>query len=238
MRSDRYFHPEFGWFAPSSRLRRELQIRFFSLLVGLGTGVAAVTAVSTGPHERDSGSVASVQDGIAKPLPGTEPYKRVEIPSRTAAVGHDNENPAMQPGASAARDNSDRDRKVCQEGDLACVDERRPRTKPRNVDLAPIGRVPLGRSDGLTPSGAWAGIPPHLSKPGPSNTAGETIWQDNSAVDQANSTSLPRRNLNKSARSQNAGRNAPEHEGSHPARVSHGSARNSISPKSFWAWSW
>jgi hypothetical protein len=92
MRSDRYFHPEFGWFAPRSRLRRELRIGFFSMLVGLGTGVAAVTAVSTGPHERDSGSVASVQDGIAKPLPSTEPYKRVETPSRTAAVGHDNEN--------------------------------------------------------------------------------------------------------------------------------------------------
>jgi len=45
MRSDRYVHPEFGLFSPTPRLRRELRMVFFSVLLGIGIGAAAVIAL-------------------------------------------------------------------------------------------------------------------------------------------------------------------------------------------------
>jgi hypothetical protein len=45
MRSDRYVHPEFGLLSPTLRLRRELRMVFFSVLLGIGIGAAAVIAL-------------------------------------------------------------------------------------------------------------------------------------------------------------------------------------------------
>jgi hypothetical protein len=67
MRLYGYVHPEFGLFSPTPRLRRELRMAFFSVLFGIGIGVAAVIALggnktadkSRVPHGVDSASVIS-----------------------------------------------------------------------------------------------------------------------------------------------------------------------------------
>jgi hypothetical protein len=46
MRSDRYVHPEFGLLSPTPRLRRELRMVFFSVLLGIAIGGAAVITFS------------------------------------------------------------------------------------------------------------------------------------------------------------------------------------------------
>src|SRR5262249_31609849 len=64
MRSDRYVHPEFGLLSPTPRLRRELRMAFFSVLLGIAIGAAAVIALSgnkTADDAQESGlSSASV----------------------------------------------------------------------------------------------------------------------------------------------------------------------------------
>ena len=61
MRSNRYIHPEFGFLAPTSRLRRELRVGLFSMLFGIGVGVAAVAALRVDSRDRHSGSVSPVE---------------------------------------------------------------------------------------------------------------------------------------------------------------------------------
>ena len=85
MHSDRYLHPEFGWLAPTGRLRRELRVAFFSMLFGLGIGVLAVSAISVGGRALDSRSVSPLvtRDAVAAhsvppQAAGGEDYERLE----------------------------------------------------------------------------------------------------------------------------------------------------------------
>ena len=62
MRSDRYVHPEFGWLSPTPRLRRELRMAFFSVILGIVIGAAAVIALS-GNKSRDDAQVSGLGVG-------------------------------------------------------------------------------------------------------------------------------------------------------------------------------
>jgi hypothetical protein len=59
MRSDHYFHPEFGLLSPTPRLRRELRVVFFSAVFGIAIGAAAVIALS-GNKTSDDAQVSGV----------------------------------------------------------------------------------------------------------------------------------------------------------------------------------
>jgi hypothetical protein len=59
MRSDRYVHPEFGLLSPTPRLRRELRMTFFSVMLGIGIGAAAVIALS-GNKSRDDAQISGL----------------------------------------------------------------------------------------------------------------------------------------------------------------------------------
>jgi hypothetical protein len=227
MHSDRYFHPEFGWLAPSSRLRREVRVGFFSMLFGLGIGVAAVTALTMGAHHRDSGSAPVVQNGDAKPLPDTKPAKRVEAASHTNPVPNERENHAVnvtRPSAPATEYNSDRGtEKLCLTGDT-CRNEAPPPANPRRVELAPIARIPIGRSDN---SG---------SSTTPSGRAGSTSLSGKNPQKTAHNERLKRPDGH--ALSDRENDEIFGGEGAQAARASRGSARNSVSSRGFWAWSW
>ena len=67
MRSEHYVHPEFGCFAPAPRLRRELRVGLLSMLFGMGLGVAAVTALSSGSRDHDGVSAPSIRSAGAVP---------------------------------------------------------------------------------------------------------------------------------------------------------------------------
>jgi hypothetical protein len=79
MHSDHYVHPEFGLLAPTSRLKRELRIGFFSLLLGIAIGVVALNSMR--PVERsEDGLVASpvVAEGPVTALPIASPPRIAE----------------------------------------------------------------------------------------------------------------------------------------------------------------
>ena len=57
---DQYAHPEFGFFCPTPRLRRELRIAFVSILFGAIGGAIGVLALGAGDRNADSPTVASV----------------------------------------------------------------------------------------------------------------------------------------------------------------------------------
>jgi hypothetical protein len=67
MPSDHYIHPEFGWLAPTPRLKRELRIAFFSLLFGLSLGAVTVNSLRVAYQDGDStfASPASTQAAVA-----------------------------------------------------------------------------------------------------------------------------------------------------------------------------
>jgi hypothetical protein len=49
-----YVHPEFGYFSPAPRLRRELRIALISILLGMAVGAAIVSIHSGKAVETDS----------------------------------------------------------------------------------------------------------------------------------------------------------------------------------------
>jgi DMSO reductase anchor subunit len=63
MRSNRYVHPEFGLLSPTPRLRRELRMAFFSVLLGIAIGAAAVIALS-GKKTSDDAQVSGLSSAI------------------------------------------------------------------------------------------------------------------------------------------------------------------------------
>jgi hypothetical protein len=74
MSADRYIHPEFGWLAPTLRFRRELRIGVVSMLVGIGIGAVAVTALSVGGRDPDNLRVSAVMSpGAAYSAPAQAP---------------------------------------------------------------------------------------------------------------------------------------------------------------------
>jgi hypothetical protein len=81
MRSDRYFHPEFGLLSPTPRLRRELRMAFFSVLIGIAIGAAAVIALrgnETTSDARVSGvSAASSEQGTEAALGGKGAHQQL-----------------------------------------------------------------------------------------------------------------------------------------------------------------
>jgi hypothetical protein len=280
MHLDRYIHPEFGCLAPTPRLRRELRIAVFSMLFGLGIGVVAVVAVyavNVGGRAPDSRSVSPVvaHDAVAahsvpSQVPaGGEDHKRLEAVRISADRGTTQEVDASKPNASAGDiGNADRNAKtVCEENNLACLNEVRSVAKPRGVapraanDGPPIARLPLGRSDAsagarITPraplvQGLPAPLVQGLPKLSPEGTTARTFQQD-AAADRPNSTSQPRKKPQKSAR-QNPRRLGDGYhsredrgndwtrrdEGNRAVRLGRAYARDSSpSPKGFWAWSW
>ena len=64
-----YAHPEFGFFCPTPRLRRELRIAFVSILFGAIGGAAGVVALIAS-HRNADPAVASV---VAAPPSNEEP---------------------------------------------------------------------------------------------------------------------------------------------------------------------
>ena len=54
---DQYVHPEFGFFCPTPRLRRELRIAFVSVLFGAFGGALGVVALNVGHRNVDSPTV-------------------------------------------------------------------------------------------------------------------------------------------------------------------------------------
>ena len=83
MRSDRYVHPEFGLLSPTPRLRRELRMAFFSVLVGIVIGAAAVIALS-GNKTPDDAQVSGLSSASVRSEHATEVMLDNEVKDHTS----------------------------------------------------------------------------------------------------------------------------------------------------------
>jgi hypothetical protein len=234
MSADRYFHPEFGCLAPTPRLRRELRIGFVSMLVGIGIGAVAVTALSIGGRDSDTHRVSAVVSpgsGVSYSAPAQAPdvagHKRLE---------------AVAINADGARNEKE---------DATTKPDRNDAT----LFTGPPGRS--GTSAGMIPPGARSDTTPPfaLGLPEPGfKTAAAGTFQEGEAVDRPRSPPLSREKPQKSPRTHD-----PPREGARDGyrwredrgngwtrrgpvngavRLGHADARDSATkPKGFWAWS-
>jgi len=214
MGSDHYFHPEFGWLAPASRLRRELRVGFFSMLFGLSIGAVAVGALSVGSRDAGTNSVSPVASrGVVAPLITTEALptsgsgnKRPEAAgiiidqARTKNEGSTRD--AIKPDtASTQAGNSGRKnaKTACDVNKSGCLENARRASvrggvgSPAANDGPAIARVPLGRAEastGIQGSGrsdvaAQVSLAPERTKP-------PALQQDLATKDRSNSKAMSR----------------------------------------------
>ena len=155
MRSDHYAHPEFGLLSPTPGLRRELRMVFFSVLIGIAIGAAAVIALSGNKSSVDaqvsglrSASVISeepteavlgneVKEDHTKKSAGTKAQVDSETHKHNPAITCDGANPscgAAPPPASNLR----------------------AMRKPAANEAVAIGRAPIGRPGAAVGMPSWA----------------------------------------------------------------------------------
>jgi len=260
VRSDRYVHPEFGRLAPRSHWRRELRVRFVSMLLGIGVAAAAAAALAWAHRHGESGS--------ASPLANREAAATFSPPNAQAeAIDRER---GEQVGI-----NTDRARTVeaarrvevgtaC-DADAGCGSDAHSAGKPHASGLRaanerpPIAGVLVGRGDppgGTHAAASWADVPagtmPASSpKPAPGHPTAARSQQNSAAADQPSTNRMPHQRP-KIARTQNAARKevssnhrSGDERGSgrdndnRPGQLGHAYARDgSAGPAGFWAWSW
>ena len=153
MHSDGYVHPEFGLLSPTPRLRRELRMAFFSLLFGIGIGVAAVIALSgNNPADEHGVGSASVinEDRI-------EPVSSYQSPPAAGIEKELNKDHTGKPDRSTADSNSENHKPsattTCEGTNPSCgtppplASKPRGMRRPAETDASGIGRAPIGRRD-------------------------------------------------------------------------------------------
>jgi hypothetical protein len=226
---DQYAHPEFGFFCPTPRLRRELRIAFVSILFGAIGGAAGVVALSAGHRDADSRTIASMvtaNTAIGLPSsnrdatsPGTQSYSGLEGGLKTShSVKADDE---ATKGDTAAADDKTIAAKTAACQDYAsgymsgpCLADRPRRLRVRaGTDGPEVARLPLGRT-AVTSGGELANSPD-----GPAEglhslaqdnaTAATPPRSENSTQDRAHFSGAPPKKPQKTARNQNRHRNEP-----------------------------
>jgi hypothetical protein len=131
VQSDRYFHPELGYFCPGPRMQRELRVACWAGLVGVVIGAASVIALSRPDR---AAMPASSAPSVATD-PGTL-QSRVETPHRNGE------------GTEAGP-------RVDEVGSTGAI---KPRSYASQSDNGPeLARVPLGRPVPLEAQGSRRG---------------------------------------------------------------------------------
>jgi len=158
MRSDRYVHPEFGLLSPTPRLRRELRMAFFSVLIGIGIGAATVIALS-GNKTADDARVSGVSSDSVK---SEQPTEAVLGYNRQREAEIDNEVMDRTSKSDGTKDQANSENRktdattTCEGNNLSCgnIPPRASRSRAMRIPAASgalaIGRAPLGRPDGST----------------------------------------------------------------------------------------
>jgi hypothetical protein len=208
---DQYVHPEFGFFCPTPRLRRELRIAFVSVLFGAFGGALGVVALNVGHRNVDSPTVAPVVTAntaiSASPSNGEASAARSEV-GPTTSDGHTAKTDITKGDTASADRKTNLAKTTCQDSFVSgpCFVDRPSRLRVRTATDGPdVARLPLGRaaapSDGL------------LAKPS-EGTAGELqgSTQGNSAAattpsSEKHSSGAPAKKPHKTARNQNRHRN-------------------------------
>jgi hypothetical protein len=170
VQSDRYFHPELGYFCPAPRLRRELRVACYASLFGVAVGAATVVvALSWTDRAADSASplisapTQPAVDAVPRQLASTE---RNDLPKPAATQASQGE--TMQRTPTRPHELSlNKERPLQNRGGVEVVPRpyefwstraAKARSHANQTDNGPdIARVPLGRPaafENATPSNA------------------------------------------------------------------------------------
>jgi len=236
-----YVHPEFGLLSPTPRLRRELRMVFFSVLLGIGIGAAAVIAL-IGNKTADEAQVSGLSSASVISEEPTD-----------ASLGNKGRDHANKPDGAKVQVNSETPKSdaatTCDATNPACGRTTLPASKPRATRMPPaneavaIGRAPLGRPGA---SLDMAPVTPAVSSERAQSTA--SISED-ATPDPGVFKPLTDRKPHRSARSRPQERAA--NQGDHRGTSRIGSAYQkpagerdrayaldrSYGPKGFWDWS-
>jgi hypothetical protein len=85
-----YFHPEFGYFCPTPRLRRELRIACYAGLFGVALGAASIIALGIANVPSPTPPAATqpgARDALPRQLAKTERNDAARLPESEAAQG-------------------------------------------------------------------------------------------------------------------------------------------------------
>jgi hypothetical protein len=157
MHSDRYVHPEFGLLSPTPRLRRDLRMAFFSVLLGIGIGAAAVIAISG----NNNGDDARVAQGASSASVSEQPPEAVlghngQAPGSEKELDREHTSKPDRSTAEAKTNASTTEAKTtatttCEGNNSSCRNLPPPADKPHGMqmpaanDALVVGRAPLGR---------------------------------------------------------------------------------------------
>jgi hypothetical protein len=243
MRSDRYVHPEFGLLSPTPRLRRELRMAFFSVLLGIAIGAAAVIALR-GNKTADDVRVSGVSSSSVISEQATEAALGKEVKDQTSK----SDGPKAEVSSENDKPNATT---TCEGTNPSCgatpPHASRPRTmrKPAGTDALAIGRAPLGRP----------GTPAEMSSVDPSESTEPALEQssagrtEEATADRGSPDRLMGKKPHKSTRSRTRERAANYRDDRGASRIGRGYYRpageldrayaldRSYGPKGFWDWS-
>ena len=141
MDSDRYVHPEFGLLSPTPRLRRVLRMVFFSVLLGIGIGAAAVIS---GNKTADEARVSGLSSVISE--------QPTDAALDNEVTDHTNKSEGTKAQVNSETPKSDATT-TCDATNPACGTTTLPASKPGATrmpaanEAVAIGRAPLGRRD-------------------------------------------------------------------------------------------
>jgi hypothetical protein len=125
-----HIHPEFGYFCPMPRFRRDLRVAFFAFACGAGLGAIAVIALIARNYEVHTAPAAGIESTLAAVQPQSATHGSSLI---TDTIGSEND----QTNA-----------KACEQGSFKrhCAAQKLREARTPSPDNGPlIARLPLGR---------------------------------------------------------------------------------------------
>jgi hypothetical protein len=241
MRSDRYVHPEFGLLSPTPRLRRELRMAFFSVLLGIAIGAAAVIALS-GNKTPDDAQVSGLSSASVITEQPTEGMLGNEVKDHTSKSDGTKAQviETHKPNATTTCEGTN---PSCGSTTPPPASKPRATRMPAETDALATGRAPLGRPDASTET---APVAPAMSSERAQSTAGAS---EEATPDPGVFKRLMDRKPHKSARSRPRERAADYRDHRGASRTGRGYERpggeldrayafdRSYGPKGFWGWS-
>jgi hypothetical protein len=209
-----HFHPEFGYFCPAPRFRRDLRVAFVAFASGAALGAIVIVAVSASYRDVHTASTAGVVNTVAAGAEASSDERHgsgnFEPPSfkPQASSNHKGETGRSNPNSLVAAtnrfENVQTKAKPCGEfsSNRHCVSEKPRQARPATDNGALIARVPLGRQ---APSeGADAlGPPAEMAQPTQPSATSQVAHTPIDTSPSPNAENAPRDRPDVTAGSQN-----------------------------------
>jgi hypothetical protein len=262
-----YVHPEFGGFCPTPRLRRELRVALFSILLGAIGGAAGVIALSAGHNPTSTKAHVTAADAPIRPVTmeaTSTPGHGSSLPQADLATHDGSTKKEKIDGVSAAPAPaaSHVGNPTCQAsasgGNEDCLAIKPRRVRVRAVTDGPaMARIALGRTTAQTPSMSPQDMPTtteqsaETSETSAASGSSSTPRAEQKVSENRSQSATPSKKVKKTALREREKRRRKEWENDSPwiERADNSASRvgtfgrayareASYGRKGFWEWSW